>query len=208
MSPNPLANHRAALLSLTDALGCLLLADDSEVAVVVSAADEDGLTLALPRTGAPAVGPGLVLFEVKSARGIMRMLGDAQTLEPAALRLRVVEVLEIHSRRNFVRVRAPRPIVIDTGPDGPPIDSFALDLSGGGLLLAGPDYLKEGERISLRMRLERDGAPIETTGRVVRVDDDGHRGVAFDEISDTDRDRLIHFIFDRERAGRRASFDG
>lgn len=208
MTPNPLANHRAALMALTGALGCLLLSDDSEIAVRVGAVDEDALTLALPRGEAPAIKPGLVLLEVKSGRGIMRMLGDGKPLDPTTMRLRVVDVLEVHQRRNFVRVRAPRPIVVETGPDGPPIDSFALDLSGGGLLLAGPDYLEEGERMSLRLRLSRDGTPIEGSGRVVRVDDNGHRAVAFEEISDDDRERLIHFIFDRERAERRALLDG
>ena len=174
----------------------------------VSAVDEDALTLALPLGQEVAAKPGLVLFEVKAPRGIMRMLGDGQPLDQGTLRLRVVEVLEVHQRRNFVRVRSPRPIVIDTGPDGPPIDSFALDLSGGGLLLAGPDYLEEGQRMTVRLRLEPHGAVIECAGRVVRVDDNGHRGVAFDEISDADRDRLIHYIFDRERAERRAMIDG
>jgi hypothetical protein len=208
MSPRANANHRAALLTLTGALGCLLLSDDTEVAVRVSAVDEDALTLDLARDDAQAPQAGLLLLEVKSGRGIMRMMGDAQPLDPSTMRLRVIEVLEVHQRRNFVRVRAPRPILIDTGPDGPPIDSFALDLSGGGLLLAGPDYLEEGQRMTISLRLERDGTTIVTSGRVVRVDDDGRRGVTFDEISDEDRERLIHFIFDRERAERRSSIDG
>jgi len=207
----PLERHRAALSSLAGALGCLLLAGDVELAVQVSESDGETMLLALPIESTPAISPertDLVMLEAKSVRGILRMLGAASLLDAATIRFRVVEVLEVHQRRNFVRVRAPRPVLIDTGPGGPRIDSFALDLGGGGLLLAGPGSLDPGTQTWFRLRLHRDETPIEGTGHVIRVDDRGHTAIAFDSLSDHDRERLIHFIFDRERAARSASHDG
>jgi hypothetical protein len=211
MSPPPGDSRHATLLSLSGALGCLLLAGDVEVAVQVSDSDGQSLLLALPRGEHPQLAPerhDLVMLEAKSAGGVLRMLGTAVLVDAGSIRFQVVEVLEVHQRRNFVRVRAPRPIVIDTGPDGPRIDSFALDLSGGGLLLAGPGYLKLGQRATFRLRLDRDTPPIVGTGRVVRTNENGHTAISFDSLEEADRERLIHFIFDRERAERSATHDG
>ena len=49
--------------------------------------------------------------------------------------------------------------------------------------------------------------PISGTGKVVRVDAQGHRAVEFESISDLDRRRLVRFIFECQRAERRRGLD-
>jgi c-di-GMP-binding flagellar brake protein YcgR len=83
------------------------------------------------------------------------------------------------------------------------IQSFTVDLSGGGLLLAGPDTLQIGERIEFRLTVAQDAPPIKGVGTVVRIDSKGRRGVSFTEIAETDRRRLVRFIFDLQRSERR-----
>jgi hypothetical protein len=207
MTPRP---HRTTLLTLTGTLGCLLLADETEQAVWIAASDGEQLTLKLPAESEPPLRPGranLVSLEAISPRGVVRMLGEARLLDRSTVRFRVADVLEVHQRRSYVRFPASRPIILDTRQGDTPIASLALDLGGGGLLVAGPDYLELGTRTWFRLRLERDGAPIEGHGRVVRIDGQGRRGIAFDTISEADRDRVISYIFDRERAARNEATD-
>jgi c-di-GMP-binding flagellar brake protein YcgR len=83
------------------------------------------------------------------------------------------------------------------------IQSYTVDLSGGGLLLAGPDTLQIGERVEFRISVAQDKQPITGVGRVVRIDSKGRRGVTFTEITEGDRRRLVRFIFDVQRAERR-----
>jgi len=202
--------HRTTLLTLTGSLGCLLLANESEQAVWIAASDGEQLTLELPAESEPPLRPGraiLVSLEAISPRGVVRMLGEARLIDRGTIRFRVADVLEVHQRRSYVRFSVSRPIILDTRQGDTPIASIALDLGGGGLLVAGPDHLELGTRVWFRLRLERDGSPIEGHGRVVRIDGHGRRGIAFDTISETDRDRVISYIFDRERSARRATTD-
>ena len=48
--------------------------------------------------------------------------------------------------------------------------SYSVDLSGGGMLLAGPSTLKIGERVDFRLTTAPGSAPILGSGTVVRTD--------------------------------------
>ena len=142
-----------------------------------------------------------------SKRGLVRLSGEVSMLDNGRLRFAVHDVVEVEQRRSFVRVRVSRPVSLMRASNGQVSYSFALDLSGGGLPLAGPDALIPGEKISFRLRLDAVSVPIEGMASVVRVGS-GHPAVTFDSISDLDRDRLVHFIFDRERAARHLQRSG
>jgi c-di-GMP-binding flagellar brake protein YcgR len=76
-------------------------------------------------------------------------------------------------------------------------------VSGSGFLLAGPDDLDEGERVALSVHLGDDEPPLEIAGEVVRITGNGHRGVHITEIPEPDRERLVHYVFERQRAAPR-----
>jgi c-di-GMP-binding flagellar brake protein YcgR len=52
------------------------------------------------------------------------------------------------------------------------------------------------------MRLGDDPTPVEGVARVLRIDPDGKRAVAFEEIDEGDRQRLIRFVFECLRTAR------
>jgi hypothetical protein len=69
--------------------------------------------------------------------------------------------------------------------------TFALDVSSGGVLLAGPADLTIGEVLDVRVDL---GEQVGGRGRVVRVTPDGCKGIAFEELGDDDRARLERYV--------------
>ena len=100
-----------------------------------------------------------------------------------------------------------RPVLVYCGEDQKPISSYTVDVSGGGLLLAGPDTLQVEERISFRLTIVQGDPPISGAGVVVRRDAHGRRPISFTSISDLDRRRLVRFIFECQRLERRRGLE-
>ncbi len=195
---------KQSLPPLTGAFGRLLRGPGRDIAVEVVWQSGVELTLSVLAMGASFSFPAVeeLVLECSSARGMTRLAGETSQAEGTRLRFVVHDVIEVEQRRRFVRVRISRPVRLAREADGAVSHTFALDLSGGGLLLAGPDQLRPGEHVSFRMRLESGGQPIEGYARVVRLAGSGHPALTFDSIKPADRERLIHFIFDCERRAR------
>jgi c-di-GMP-binding flagellar brake protein YcgR len=109
----------------------------------------------------------------------------------------------VSQQREFVRLKANRPVLVYRGKDREPVQTYAVELAGGGLLLAGPDVLQVGEEIEFQLTLDPDSEPIMGMGRVVRSDVKGRRAITFTDMTDLNRRRVVRFIFARERAERR-----
>lgn len=111
-------------------------------------------------------------------------------------------------RRDFVRVDASVPVVVhDGGPDGPGHEARAVNVSGGGLLLAGIGHLHAGDFAWVALDLEDGTPPIEALVTVVREDPTGARAVRIASISARDEQRIVRFSFvqqQRARIARRA----
>lgn len=110
-------------------------------------------------------------------------------------------------RREYVRVMSARPVLVYRGRDGRSVSSYTVDVSGGGMMLAGPDTLRPGEQISFRLTIVQGEQPIEGWAQVVRGDRGGRRCVAFTSIADLDRRRLVRFIFERQRIERQRGLE-
>jgi hypothetical protein len=138
-------------------------------------------------------------LEYISTRGLIRFSGDAVLEGRDLVRFTVAAEHEVVQRREFVRVEAVQPVVLAIGLYGEPLNTHAIDVSGGGMLITGPDLpLDSSVRFSLH--LGPNLAPIEGRAHVVRNDEQGRRALVFDEISSADRQRLIHFVFECQRA--------
>jgi hypothetical protein len=147
---------------------------------------------------------GLVL-EFVAPQGRVRLSGTTTIEDPSdpdVLRIDAPRSIEVLQEREYVRIMSARPAIVYGGRDGIPIESYTVDLSGGGFLLAGPDTLKIGDEVQFQLTLTPGVLLISGTGEVVRVDRMGRRAVAFKSITELDRRRLIRFIFECQRAER------
>jgi hypothetical protein len=148
-----------------------------------------------------------VLLEYSSVQGLVRMQGEAVLEQRDLIRFSPAQPAEVLQRREFVRIDAPQPVHL-TDPAGTPVTTHAVDVSGGGMLVRGLEHLREGDVIRFSLDLGPDAPPLEGRARIVRADDDGHRGLVFEAISASERQRLIHFIFDQQRVARAKTRDG
>jgi hypothetical protein len=140
-----------------------------------------------------------VLLEYTSAHGLVRLRGDAVLEQRDLLRFTASQTPEIVQRREFVRVEGAQRVEVEPHRDAGAVKSHAIDVSGGGMLLSGAEGLALNAQIRFRLELD-DELPIEGMARVVRADGTEHRAVVFEEIDEADRQRLIRFVFDRQRA--------
>ena len=142
------------------------------------------------------------VLEFNSPHGRVRLTGTA-VLDPSdreVVRIDRPSTVEVAQERQAFRIRTARPVLLYVGPSRMEVQSFTVDISGGGFLLAGPDWLKVGEQIQFLLTLTPGALVISGTGKVVRIDAQGHRAVVFDEVSELDRRRTVRFIFETQRA--------
>ncbi len=146
-----------------------------------------------------------IVLEFLGAQGRVRLSGSASVenpSEPDVLRIDRPRSIEVLQEREYVRIKVARPALVYSARGGMPIQSYTVDISGGGFLLAGSDVLSKGDEVEFQLTLVPGTLVIGGKGRVVRLDPQGHRAVAFESISEVDRRRLIRFIFDCQRAER------
>ena len=165
---------------------------------------EDVVLVVLADVGGPPPAAELdpATLEYPSARGVIRLQGEAVFEDRSIVRFHAEGEPEITQRRAFVRVHAPREVTLDPPLAGGPLRAYTIDLSGGGMLLSGAPMLAEGDAVAFEMHVAADEEPIEGIARVVRVHDDGRRALAFAHIDEADRQRLIRFVFACLRAAR------
>jgi len=145
---------------------------------------------------------GLVV-EFTAPHGRVRLQGAVTREGAEVLRLDSPRSVEVLQEREYVRINAARPVLVYVGADLMEVQSFTVDVSGGGFLLAGPDSLTIGDELRFQLTLTPQSLPVSGVAKIVRIDRQGRRAAAFEEISDLDRRRLIHFIFECQRAERR-----
>jgi hypothetical protein len=141
-----------------------------------------------------------LVLECATDRGVLQLVGEGDRVEHDVIKFRVLETLELVQRRSHFRVPAVRPVVVALGAESE-VRTFSIDVSGGGMLIAGPDSLQINQQVEFKLVLG-DDERISGTGVIVRVADGGRRAVMFQEMSDKDRERVIHFIFKSQRAAR------
>jgi c-di-GMP-binding flagellar brake protein YcgR len=140
-----------------------------------------------------------LVLEYVSSRGVVRFRGQGLLQERDLVRFEVSAAPEITQRREFVRVPAVQNVVLAGDAEIGALDAHAIDLSGGGMLLSGAAGLEPDSIVRFSLALGRGGADIRGRARVVRADQEGRRALVFEEISRDDRQRLIHFVFERQR---------
>ncbi len=102
-------------------------------------------------------------------------------------------------QRDFIRVNAALPVLLETGPGLDPVRTVTVDLSGSGVLLAhGPVSL--GDEVGFAIDLGPDQPPLTGRARVARVTRAGEPALAFEQISIADHERFVGYIHARHAA--------
>lgn len=202
MTDQPEATGQVIRLNVGGKEGKLTTPVGSHIPVRVFERGGDFLMLVLmlddgEELGRDALEP--LVLEYVSVRGVVRFEGQAVLQERDLVRFDVSTAPEVTQRREFVRVPALQNVVVDYGAGSVTIDGKAIDLSGGGMLLSGGDRLELDSVIRFRLSLGAGVREIEGHARVVRADEEGRRALVFEQISQDERQRLIHFVFERQR---------
>lgn len=202
MTDQPEATGKVIRLNVGGKEGKLTTPVGSHIPVRVFERGGDFLMLVLmlddgEELGQDALEP--LVLEYVSARGVVRFEGQAVLQERDLVRFEVSTAPEVTQRREFVRVPALQSVVLGNELGSVTIDGKAIDLSGGGMLLGGGDRLELDSVVRFRLSLSAGVPDIEGRARVVRADDEGRRALVFEEIDSDERQRLIHFVFERQR---------
>jgi hypothetical protein len=136
------------------------------------------------------------LLAVPDAHGKVRddVLHFLQAVVPLAPR-------RAAQRRDFARIDLVRPAaIIPEGFQVGWLNGFVRNVSAGGVLIAGAGVLESGDRLRLRFELDDEEDLIDLVARVVRADDDGGlRGLTLERLTDAERERIVRFVFARQR---------
>lgn len=176
---------------------------DRQLAVIVCAALlERAKAIAALRLGASGfiVKPFDRRAVVDSVQRTLSRVGDATDaveLESAAGAPTAPATAD--EQRGFKRVPASLRVVLETS-DGTRFETLTADLSGGGMLLE-QGSLPLGATVDFDLELGSDKRPIPGRARVVRITEEGHSALAFEQVHVADHERLIAYIDEHESAG-------
>jgi hypothetical protein len=154
-----------------------------------------------PEPPLSSIGPIQGIIEAVGPRGLTRLVGTLKQYgrEVDAAKLEFDQGPEVIQRRQFVRIETTTSVVV-TREDGIKETAHTLNLSGAGLLLAGVAGLQMDDLVKLDIDVGEEEPDVHARGRVVRIPNEGQFGVRFEMIEEGDRERLIHFVFERQRS--------
>jgi c-di-GMP-binding flagellar brake protein YcgR len=149
----------------------------------------------VPLTGDDRVDGTLLAVPGPNGRVREDLLHFLQAVVPLAPRRREPQ------RRDAARIDLVRPVaMIPEGFRVGWLNGFTRNVSAGGVLVAGAEALGEGDRLRLRFELDSEEDLIDLLARVVRADDTwGLRGLRLERLSDRERERIVRFVFARQR---------
>ena len=186
-----------------------------ELVAVVEEAMDDSLLVELVKAGAeplPQVGPAEdVVLRHETPLGIFEARGSVTPRAPGGRRLQFQLDADpsLIQRREYARVQADLPVsVVRESGDGEQITARTVNISGGGVMVRGVPEVELGERVCVVLWLDDGRRPLETPARVVRDVEPGVVGLLFDLIDEPARERLIRYVFEREREQRRLAKEG
>lgn len=133
---------------------------------------------------------------VTELRGALRKEG----LASSAFRFEFDAPKSDVQRRRHVRVDAQLPVIMRIQQvDARLVRSHTLNVSGGGLEVADTIGLPVGAMVKIELRLPGEEMPLPLSGKIVRRARPNTKGVKIERILSADQDRLVKFIFTRQR---------
>ena len=123
-----------------------------------------------PLTGGELAG---MVLEFTAPNGRVRLQGEITMDNPAdpdMLRIEAPRAVEVIQDREYVRIDVARPVNVRSRREQLEVETYTVDVSGGGMLLAGPDTLRIGDEVQFDLALAAEERPVSGVGTVVRVD--------------------------------------
>jgi hypothetical protein len=151
----------------------------------------------------------LLMLESAGSRGIVRTSGSAELIEQNLLRFVLDDHPELVQRREYVRVVAAKRVVFADEEGEKIADALTVDLSGGGMLVQLPRSAElpvdEPVRFTVYLGLTDYDDQVCGSAHVIRTNPDRQVAMVFDHISHSDQERLIRFVFERQRVALRVT---
>jgi hypothetical protein len=135
-------------------------------------------------------------IDVATHRGLLHV--DARVAgvrDGELLDLEVAGEGEVTQRRNYARVDAGLEVTVAASS----IPTVAVNISGSGVVLSHLDGLASGDLVELSLQLSPSEPPIAISGRVTREGDGQLRAVHFEHVAPVDRERIVQYVFARQR---------
>jgi hypothetical protein len=175
----------------------------------VKAADAQSTELVFPKAGLDPIAVlagGHVSIQYTNRRGVCRIDGVAhKSKDPGVLRVDYTGKVQLIQRREFVRVDAMVRVTYQPlGPTGWTAETTTLNVSAGGFMISGREGLRIDEVMPFTVELNgdtKDAGDLTMLGRVVR-ETNGGLGVRVENIDESERERLVRWVFARERLNR------
>ena len=154
---------------------------------------------------------GSVAIQYVTRRGVCRIDGVAhRAKDEGAIRVDHTGSVELIQRREFVRIDAMVPVTYQPmGSGGWTAETTTINVSGGGFMISGREGLRMDEVCTFTLELdgEREAGELVCDGQVVR-ETPGGLGISITLIDEEERERLIRWVFARERLSRQIVRDG
>jgi hypothetical protein len=180
------------------------------VPVSISYHGEDVLIVVLDGIEELVSGPlTLLMLESTGSRGVVRTAGAAELVEANLLRFVLDGAAEVVQRREFVRVVAAKRLVLEDEDGEVLAEGLTVDISGGGLRAQLPRSAEvpfdRTVVFSLFLGLTDYDDQVSGTAQIVRTREDNQVGLVFEHIANRDQERLIRFVFERQRVALRVT---
>lgn len=133
-------------------------------------------------------------IDITTARGLLHVDATVAHVRDGEVLDLDVGPLQVIQRREYARVDA---ILEVTVPPG--LRAIAVNISGSGAVVSRLEGLALGDHVDLALRLAPHEPPIVISGRIARECDEQLRAVHFEHVSTADRERIVHFVFERQR---------
>ncbi len=141
-----------------------------------------------------------LVLEYANPCGRVRLTGTAaveRVRDGTVLRIDDATMIEAIQERAYARVEVDCPVAISVGRER--VETRTVDLSGGGLLLEGPNQFELGEELEFELTLMPGSLPVTGNARVTRIDGEGRPAIQFTSISFSDRWRIVRFTLESQR---------
>jgi hypothetical protein len=172
---------------------------------VVEMDSDHATAMLLVRPREPLAVGAAASIDIATDRGLLHV--DAQVvgapLGGELLELGLTGPTRIVQRRGYARVGAFLEVIVTPASTGAPIAAAVVNISASGAVISRLACMQPGEEAALSLQLTPDNPPLQIGGRVVRAFEDEFRALHFEHIEEPDRERIVRFVFDRQRLDRR-----